>query len=104
MGDEDLMWRIATLAFLVALLAPLPRSGNAATLHLGSSTLSARDHDLSLSSSYSTKYQPDKHYDLVFFGISSATDVAPAPLPSTWTMMLIGLGLGFAAYRLFSVS
>jgi hypothetical protein len=25
------------------------------------------------------------------------------PLPSTWTMMLLGLGMAFAAYRLFSM-
>jgi hypothetical protein len=32
--------------------------------------------------------------------VSSASLIAPTPLPSTWTMMLIGLaGLGFAAYR-----
>ncbi len=29
--------------------------------------------------------------------------VVVAPLPSGWTMMLIGLVLGFAAYRLFSI-
>ncbi len=29
--------------------------------------------------------------------------VVVAPLPSGWTMMLIGLALGFAAYRLFSI-
>lgn len=29
--------------------------------------------------------------------------VVAAPVPSGWTMMFIGLALGFAAYRLFSI-
>jgi hypothetical protein len=37
---------------------------------------------------------------------NSAPILAPditVPLPASWTMMLIGLGLGFAVYRLFGV-
>lgn len=29
--------------------------------------------------------------------------IVVAPLPSGWTMMLMGLALGFVAYRLFSI-
>jgi len=39
--------------------------------------------------------------DLLTSG-DSAT-FATTPLPSTWTMMLMALAMGFAAYRLFSV-
>lgn len=34
---------------------------------------------------------------------ATLAQVVVAPLPSGWTMMLIGLALGFAAYRLFSI-
>jgi PEP-CTERM motif len=34
---------------------------------------------------------------------ATLSDVVVVPLPSAWTMMLLGLGLAFAAYRLFSV-
>ena len=37
-----------------------------------------------------------------FTSEDSAT-LMTTPLPSTWTMMLIALAMGFAAYRLFSV-
>lgn len=39
-------------------------------------------------------------------GANAATTLASevtVPLPASWTMMLIGLGLGFAFYRLFSI-
>ncbi len=39
-------------------------------------------------------------------GANAATISAPdisLPLPASWTMLLIGLGLGFVFYRLFSV-
>jgi thiosulfate reductase cytochrome b subunit len=39
-------------------------------------------------------------------GANAATSLASevtVPLPASWTMMLIGLGLGFAFYRLFSI-
>jgi uncharacterized membrane protein len=35
--------------------------------------------------------------------IGSDLHLIMAPLPSTWTMMLIGLVMAFAAYRIFSV-
>jgi hypothetical protein len=34
---------------------------------------------------------------------ATIADVVAVPLPPGWTMMLIGLGLGFVAYRLFSI-
>ena len=39
-------------------------------------------------------------------GANAATTLVSevtVPLPASWTMMLIGLGLGFAFYRLFSI-
>lgn len=39
-------------------------------------------------------------------GADAATILSPdiaVPLPASWTLMLIGLGLGFVFYRLFSV-
>jgi hypothetical protein len=37
------------------------------------------------------------------FTTGDSGTLTTTPLPSTWTMMLIALAMGFAAYRLFSV-